>query len=197
MSSQLIPIVQINALPVLTISGAIQGTLYNVGGRISRYFSPTDLSINANALSSFAAPGGDFYWYLATPFLNLTGCSLFSMLLVRNINTNAAQISPGATLWMQRRIDPLDVPPVTYFETTTNNQAQEMAGMVKCATTFGVAGNANSRQRMLLNWGGVNFLSVGAAAALGGDQRFIMDMGGIAAARPGGDSTWTASLWAS
>ena len=116
MSSQLIPVNQLNALPLITAAqAATAGTVQVVGGSVYRSFTPAQLGINATSVAS--DPGG--IYYLATPFLDLRGCSKVTVTLQRTVSANGALL-PQLKLYGQTRQGPADAMPIAVYPTAGN-----------------------------------------------------------------------------
>lgn len=195
MSSGLIPVNQLDALPLISAAQAAQaGQLQIIGGRAARYFGPADLGINASGVSTFPV-GAGFYYYLATPYLDLRGCSTFAFLLRRNVGATITALAGTASLQMQWRMNSADTPAVTWIDpsgaTVNDNQAgkaQVQTGVAFPATTAG------NNQRALITWGGVLQNGFGSDVAPGADTRLIVSW---STNNPNnGDNTFTAALWA-
>ena len=194
MSSGLIPVNQLDALPLISAAQAAQaGLLEIIGGRAARYFGPADLGINASGVSTVPV-GAGFYYYLATPYLDLRGCSTFAFLLRRNVGATITALA-GASLQMQWRLGSADAPGVTWIDPTGAfvNDAQAGKATVQIGVTF-PATTAGNNQRALITWGGVLQGGFGADVAPGADARLIVSW---STTNPNnGDNTFTAALWA-
>lgn len=191
----LIPVNQLDALPLISAAQAAQaGTLQIVGGRAARYFGPADLGINASGVSTLPV-GAGFYYYLVTPFLDLRGCSTFAFLLRRNVGATITALAGTAVLQLQWRMNSADTPPVAWIDPTgtavNENQvgkAQVQTGVVFPATTAG------NNQRALITWGGVLQAQYSPNVAPGADTRVIVTW---STTNPNlGDGSFTAALWA-
>ncbi len=200
MSSQLLPVNQINALPVQTISAAVDGQVFTVGGRVTKYFNPGQL-FNLQLMQSIHLPGlVDPWWYFVTPYLNLLGCYMFAFELTQKAGPHKAAPFPQMSLWMQRRLGPTDAPPLI-VQDSANTPQPTISGMVELnsALTGFLASNAQGEvQRWMFTTGGdVN--ANGQQLALGFDQRFVIMIStgtGTSATRPTDDNLYSASLWA-
>lgn len=198
MSSQLLPINQINALPVLTISGVVNGTVYRVGTRLARYFSPDDLGLNGVALSSFGVGGGapNLCWYAATPYLNITGCSLISVVVKKTYGATLLQ-GQALTLFLQMRQGSLDVPS-PFFTGTAGTPNDQLAGKLSmaAATAFQAAAIAGEVQRQLVTWGGMLQATYGQQIAFGSDNRLVLSSLIKSNTSVWNDAVITVSAWA-
>ncbi len=196
MSSQLLPVNQINALPVQTIAGVVSGTAYTVGGKTARYFSPADLGLDHQSLQSVAV-GASFVWYLATPYLNLLGCTLLNVLMVKTYAANlAAGIALGA--YAQTRQGALDTPGPFYI-TTVPAASNDLAAKVSLgpATAFLAAGANGDVQRWQITYGGYTATNTGQQGVFGTDTRLVFSENNLAATDPWNSATLTVSVWAS
>ena len=179
MSSQLLPINQIDAMPVQTISGLVNGTTYTVGGRIARYFSPAALQLDHVFLSSYAFGGGapNHVWFAATPYLNLTGCQLVSFLVVKTYGTYLGA-GTALNIFSQTRLGELDAPDPFFIQVAGGyGVVDQVAGKYNTfptATPFVAAAGAGEVQRAMMSWGGTIQANVGSLMALGTNTRFVL-----------------------
>lgn len=151
MAGNAVPQSQLDALPILTVAQAAQGgDVQVIGGQLVKTFNPDQLGINGIVGLSQITPLGapDQIIYLATPYLDLTGCTKYSVLL-RCTNTSAGNLlPPPVTMYLQARMGPLDVPPLFYFDTTNADNPIHNAQDSVCAAGRAwatiVAGGSNT-----------------------------------------------------
>lgn len=209
-ASQLLPINQINAMPVQTIAGVVNGTVYTLGGRVSRYFSPADLELNGVNLVSFPTGGANPVWYQASNrlsglYLNLLGCTVFTLLIIKTYGTYLGA-GQALTVFTQTRRGPTDAPDPFFIVPATHLPDDNLAGKVNtytAGTNFVAAAAAGEVQRTILSWGGTIRASLGQQNALGLDTRIVLSYAPQSARDPWGDpagvqasATLTVAMWA-
>ena len=194
MASQTLPINQINALPVATVAGVVNGLATLTFGRLTKYFSPTDLGLSGAGWSSIVVGAGAYY-YMATPWLDLRGCTVFSVVLARTIGATATAIPAAVAAYVQVRLSASDVPgPVLVNGSSVDEGLSGKVQLATTGTTFG-AGTAGDVQRALFTWGGVQQNGYGSQFAGGTDQRIIFTTSTTNPLHPA--DAWSAAMWAS
>ena len=195
MSSQLLPVTQIEALPVQTIAGTVSGDVYQIGNRVVRYFDPPRLW-GDTVLDNVIVGAPNRFWFLATPWLDLSCCTLVEFMLC--LTTKA--VSPPAfagTLYVQYRTGPLDNP--GYFNLTGGQRVEVLNGTT-ILNTLGsqfVAAPINTVQRQVVTWGGSINGAPGQMLAFGRDQRFLFAVPNLTSNNNPGDlNTYAAYIWA-
>ena len=196
MASPNLPLNQQNALPIPGASSVNNGTLTVVGGTVNRYCSPTDLGINGAGVLTLTVGGGSYY-YLATNYLNLTGCTRFAFLVSRAVTADQqAALATGGRLAVQFRLGATDTPAAVYV--VGASAIEQFAGksyLNTAAITF-PAGSTGDNQRALVTWSADEIVGAGGvAASFGTDCRFVFDWS-TTNPTPGAN-TFTAQLWAS
>lgn len=111
MATGFIPQNQLNSLPLITAAqAATAGSLQIIGGAIYRFFTPAELGINASTVPSL----GSGFFMIATPYLDLRGCSKYTMTIRVVDNTIVRADLPILSILMQTRQGPNDTPPLVY-----------------------------------------------------------------------------------
>lgn len=184
MSSQLVPVNQANALPLISVQqAATAGTLQVIGSALYRVFSPTDLGINASAVTSIVGPPA--FVYLATNWLDLRGCgrNAFRLRRVTPLGAGPA-LSATCGLFVQYRLGPADTPGVQYVNggvTSNNYNAMFQVSGLNNAT-FPATTGAGEAQTVAWAWAD-NYgsgIAWSTSLALGGNARFIVSWGASA-----------------
>lgn len=175
MSVQLVPVYQLNALPILTVQQAANaGTLQVIGGSIFRVFTAADLGIagiNTSVVNTKTC--------LVTNWLDLRGCNKHAFTLMRSTPGGAtAGIAFPASLQIQYRLGPTDTPSPSYVNGGSIVDVMNEIVPVTSGTVgvFPATANAADVQRVVWAWGD----STGSgspwsqALALGGNVRLIV-----------------------
>ncbi len=172
MSSGLIPVTQLNALPLISVSQAQAGTMTVLGGSISRSFSPTQLGISATTTQTVGTKV-----CLVSNWLDLRGCVYHQFTLSKLNNTAGALLAlPACSLTMQTRLGPTDNPSASLVISGSINDAMNAIYSVSSATITFAASNAGDVYRGVWAWGpGMGSgLSYDQAVAIGSNVRFIV-----------------------
>lgn len=159
---------QINALPLQTIAQAIGGDEYTVvGGLVARYWSPTDLGLNAAAMPTVGPT-----YSLVTPYLDLRGMRILSVLMRRVAGPAASVALPNMQTWLQVRQGVNDTPPALRLVGGTWSPTWCGAVQIGTGTTFQAAA-AGVEHAALITWGGVLQANYPGDIAAGFDGRLI------------------------
>lgn len=192
-----IPSNQQDALPLQSIAQATSGSIVTFGNKLARYFDPVTLGINAVGISQQLLTGGAVYYYIATNWLDLRGCSQFAFMLQRNVNVNKNPIL-NTRLNAQYRMGVTDNPPAVYDN--NGNPDEGRSGQLQLVSTnpFSfVAQTSTDPQRELRVWTSASVnqgTNQGGSITIGYDVRLIITWTTV---NPNvGDSTFTAQLWA-
>lgn len=107
MANPKLPINQINALPLQTPEAAADpGDVLVLGGKILKYWSPAVLGINNLPYAIAAAPNGYGNRGFMSNTIDTTGCTDFTLLVLRNLPTVAEAAQRTWSLWFQPQFDP-------------------------------------------------------------------------------------------
>ena len=171
-----VPLNQLNALPLYSAQQAAAGgsVTFNLGGGISRAFTPTQMGI---AAANFAADVNG-HVVLRSAFVNVTGCRTLLLLLTRNRTDAALGLALGGiSIFLQYRLTPTDVPPTSLGAGAQNLQACGVIPVTNAALVYPAMQAANEVQR----------------AALGVDSSVVLNAGGFNALPPVVNSTATSA----
>lgn len=203
MADAAIPVNQINAMPAQTVSALVNGSMVAVGDKVVRYFSPGDLFTGTvGTFPPLGSPATNGYiWYLATPFLNLLGCTRLQFELAQIAGSHLAAPSPQPITMLQARTDAVDVPAVGFIDGAGAIPPINfnVLGMVQLdgVPTFATSPSVGAVQRALIVTGGTNSGSYGQEVAMGTDFRIVVMFGnGAAFNNPGDNNVYTAAAWA-
>ncbi len=113
-STLAVPVNQIDALPVLSVqqfidAGGAQGIVF--GGRVLKYWDPAALALDGVLPQHFRAK-----WHLTTPWLDVSPCLFFSVLVNRFLPTHAVAYPAVASvkLFVQSKLSAADNPPLSF-----------------------------------------------------------------------------------
>jgi hypothetical protein len=120
-STQNVPVNQINALPLLSISQYIAGDGADTliyAKRTLKYWSPTALGIDG-VVPILTPPKT----HITTPWLNVSPCQFFALTVLRNVLPGTLVGSDFITSIMQYKQTPTDNPLLTYPDLLSTNDA--------------------------------------------------------------------------
>lgn len=182
------PVNQLNALPLQDAdSNAAGGILQTAFGTVERYFSPAVLLINGITAWTTDGLGNNF---LATPFLDLRGCSTFAFQF-RCVLSAGRVALPAMLLFSNYRLSSSDVqPPFGSNGDTTNAPLNQI---IPGARAF-AAGNNGDTQTIQWMWAPTSSGGTNPTVTIGSDIRFIIQVNG---AVPPASNAFSAALWGS
>jgi hypothetical protein len=120
-SAQTVPVNQINALPLLSLSQYIAGDGADTliyAKRTLKYWSPTALGING-VVPVLTPPK----YHITTPWLDVSPCQFFALTVLRNVLAGTLVGSKFITSLMQYKQTPSDAPLLTYPDPLNCNDA--------------------------------------------------------------------------
>lgn len=173
MSSGLIPVNQLNGLPLISAAqAATAGTVQILGGAISRTFSPAQLGINGVTTQTVNTK-----ICLVTNWLDLRGCCYHQFTLSKLNNTGGPLAAlPACQLTIQTRLGPTDAPSASLVTGGGINDAMNAIYSVSSGSVTFAASAAGDLFRAVWAFGpnlGTG-LAVDTAVAIGGNVRFIV-----------------------
>jgi hypothetical protein len=150
--AQLLPQNQINALPTLTVAQAqAADTVQVVGGSITKNWIPQSTGVNgAQATADGVGAGG----FIATNYLDLTGCKFITLITTRVPSDASAQVALGtANTFLQYRLNKSDSPP-TFRATGAFSVDLGMRQIQSTGAdmTFPAIAAGDISQRLILMW---------------------------------------------
>lgn len=181
-----VPQNQINALPVFQTGGA-SGSSSIVGGQVVRRWTAAQTGIDTEATGTDA----NGHVFLATDYLDTSGCRSFTALMLRSSAGAALAATPAMLLYFQMRIDSSDAAPSSL---PGLNLAFCGMSVVNANTiTWPLMGSAGEVQRALRCWDLSTVAGVaGAVGSQSADVRLLMSFG-VAAVNA--DNRFSLVLW--
>jgi len=181
-----VPQNQIDALPIITPdAAAAAGDLQIVGGSISRFWSPATLGLNGVAAT---ASGGVFF--LATPYLDVSGCTRFAMFISRFNAVGDAIALTSTTVLAQYRLLKTSTPALTPVDQSVNSYVSLISSNIGFPAIL-----AGATQNAVPTWSPEAPTGSSANArpmVVGTDVRVVVHLSG--AHLPGAADIWTVWL---
>lgn len=185
-----VPQNQLDALPVFQNGGSAGGG--NVlGGVVVRKWTAATTGINGSA----ALTDANGHVYLATGFLDTSGCRSFTGLLLRSSSGGALVATAPMLVYFQMRVDAADIAPTSLPGGAINLDYCGMSVVNNNTITWPLMGSAAEVQRALRCWD----LSTpagfaGAAGSQSADVRLLLSFGTTAIAA---NNRFSLILWGS
>lgn len=167
------PAYQLDALPVFQ-NGGTAGAGNIVGGVVVRKWLAATTGINASAATTDA----NGHVFLATAFLDTSGCRSFTALMLRSSAAGALVATAPMLVYFQMRINAADVAPTSLPGGAINLDYCGMSVVNNNTLTWPLMGSAAEVQRALRCWD----LSTpagfaGAAGSQSADVRLLLSFG--------------------